>query len=169
MLKRILYAVVLLMVFASCILPLTSCGAKVSGMATSASLSANEYVENGNYSNVVVTVDVTNENDGYLITACSVKLYFKDAFGDTIDTKTVTFTDIRLEAGRRDSYYAVYDVEEGTGVVDGMVYSVSSQPYSMTVEKVEGSVGSFWSIVGIIGAVIGIVFVGGVIWGVFFD
>ena len=169
MLKKILYSVVIFIVFASCILPLVSCGAKLSGIHTSVDVYENEYVADGDYSNLVLGVNVTNSNDGYDLNACSVKLYFSDAFGATLAEKTVTFTDIHVSSGSRDTFYAVYNLEDGAGVIKGAVYSVSAQPYSMTLKQVEAEVGSFWSVVGIIGAVIGIVFVTGVIWGVFFD
>ena len=168
MIKKILYAIICFTVFASCLLPLTSCGAKASGIGVSASITKSEYVADGDYSTALVTIDVTNHNDGCALKACAVKLYFKNAFSQTVDTKTVTFTDIHVDSGERDSFYAVYNLEDGSGVIKGEVFSVDSEPYSMTIQKSSGG-GSFWSIVGIVGAVIGIVFVAGVIWGVFFD
>ena len=169
MLKRLLYAIICFVVFASCLLPLASCGSKAPDMGVSAWVEGNEYDPESDYSVAVIAVAITNRNEGNAITACSVKINFLDSVSRVVDTKTETFTNINVAPGERETFYAVYAPEEGTGAVKGAFEYVDAVPNTMTLEASAGEAGSFWGIVGIVGAVIGVVFVAGVIWGVFFD
>ena len=168
MAKRILYSIICFVIFASCVAPLTSCGSSFQGAGISAEITESEYFEEGDYSFVIATVHVTNYSASTPIVACSLQLQFRDSLGNVTDTKMAVFADVYVEPKERESFYAVYNIEDGYGTVNGRAVSVDSIPYSITVSGASSS-DSGWSLWGIGGTIFALVIVGWIVYGVFFD
>ena len=168
--KRILHGIVLVMLLLLYALQLTSCGNGIKGIKIESAAWDGSYDPYTNSSSGNVEFYVGCIDDGKRVTAFVVNVKFFDRLDNCIATRRVTRTDVEIDDGVTSHFTASFGTDGSSAAIPGEVTRLEIEPHSMTLTG-EGNDGGFsvGSIFGIIGGVIGVVFVCGVLYGLFFD
>ncbi len=157
------FAALYVLLFASC-----ADSEHFSGISTEVYSVDQLYNPNMDATSLRVCVEVDNREESFQVTECSVVLRFYNNENALLHTETRTVTSY-IEPG---SVHYEEMVFNDSGNVLSNVADVYAVPYSVTVieaeeDEEEGCQGFSigWTVAGIIG----LCFVGGVLWGLFFD
>jgi len=162
--KRIFASVFLVVLISLYLLILTSCGNSEMMGITARVTGFTQLGSSGNGTTLRVDLQINNNNGEMVVDGCEVTLRFYDNT-DTLLSTERRHMDVSIDP---DGIYGGSIQMTDTGNVYSNTARIEVTPYSMTCyEKSEGCSGVPWW--GAILLVLGISFVGGVIWGVFFD